>query len=64
MFEALIKFRNLKDLSVISIHLVIASSDINNAKLEAIFRASNQLNPYFEYGLIQVDVKQTYTTLK
>jgi hypothetical protein len=64
MFEALIKFRNLKDLSIISIHLVIASSDINNAKLEAIFRASNQLNPYFEYGLIQVDVKQTYTTLK
>ena len=64
MYEALIRFRNLKDLSVISIHLVIASSDLNNAKLEAIFRASNQLNPYFEYGLIQVDVKQTYLTLK
>lgn len=64
MFEAFIKFRNLKDLSIISIHLVIASSDINSAKLESIFRASNQLNPYFEYGLIQVDVKQIYTTLK
>lgn len=64
MFEALIKFRNLKDLSVISIHLVIASSDIKNAKLEAIFRSSNQLNPYFQYGLIQVDVKKTYTILK
>ena len=64
MFEALINFRNLKDLSIIQIHLVIASSDLNNAKLEAIFRASNQLNPYFEYALIQVDVKQVYTTLK
>ena len=64
MFEALINFRNLKDLSIVQIHLVIASSDLNNAKLEAIFRASNQLNPYFEYGLIQVDVKQVYTTLK
>lgn len=63
MYEAFIKFRNIKDSSVVSIHLLIASSDINNAKLEAIFRASNQLNPYFEYGLIQVDVKQVYTTL-
>ena len=64
MYEALIKFRNLKDLSIITIHLVIASSDIANAKLEAIFRASNQLNPYFEYGLIEAYVKQVYITLK
>ena len=64
MFEALINFRNLKDFSIITIHLCFASDNINNAKLEAIFRASNQLNPYFEYGLIEVDVKQIYTTLK
>ena len=64
MFEALIKFRNLKDFSIITIHLCFASDNLNNARLEAIFRASNQLNPYFEYGLIQVDVKQIYTTLK
>lgn len=64
MFEALIKFRNLKDFSIITIHLCFASDNLNNAKLEAIFRASNQLNPYFEYGLIEVDVKQIYTTLK
>ena len=64
MFEALIKFRNLKDFSIITIHLCFASDNLNNAKLEAIFRASNQLNPYFEFGLIEVDVKQIYTTLK
>ena len=64
MFEALIKFRNFKDFSVITIHLCFASDNLINAKLEAIFRASNQLNPYFEYGLIEVDVKQIHTTLK
>ena len=64
MYEALIKFRNLKDFSMLTIHVFVASDNYYNAKLEAIFRASNQLNPYFEYGLIQVDVKQTYTTLK
>ena len=64
MFEALIKFRNQKDFSVISIHLCFASDNLQNAKLEAIFRSSNQLNSYFEYGLIEVDVKQVYITLK
>jgi hypothetical protein len=64
MYEALIKFRNLKDFSVITIHLCFASDSLHNAKLEAIFRASNQLNPYLEYGLIEVDCKQVYTTLK
>lgn len=64
MFEALVKFRNLKDFSVISIHLCFGSDNLHNAKLEAIFRASNQLNSFFEYFLIDVDVKQVYTTLK
>ena len=64
MYEALIKFRNLKDFSVISIHLCLASDTLHNAKLEAIHRASQHLNSYFEYGLIEVDVKQVYITLK
>ena len=64
MYEALIKFRNFKDFSVITIHLCLASDNLHNAKLEAIFRASNQLNSYFEYGLIDVDVKQIFTALK
>ena len=64
MYEALIKFRNLKDFSIITIHVFFASDNLHNAKLEAIYRASQHLNSYFEYGLIEVDVKQNYTTLK
>lgn len=64
MYEATIKFRNLRDFSIITIHLVLAGSTLIDARSEAVFRSSNQLNPYFEYNIIHLDVKQVYTVIK
>lgn len=64
MYESIIKFRNLRDFSVITIHLVLGAQNLADARSESVFRASNQLNPYFEYSIIHLDTKQVYTVLK
>ena len=64
MYEATIKFRNLRDFSIITIHLVLAGGSLTDARSEAVFRSSNQLNSYFEYNIIHLDVKQVYTVIK
>lgn len=64
MFESKVTYRNLNDFTVVVISQIMTSDNLINAKLEAIYRSSLQLNSSMEFNLINVECRQVITYLR